>query len=109
MQRRVKELRGLVMDSNYTVDPDAVANAIIARALARQHVPGTRFRNEIRGADYEPAVIGAVGLRASEIRSFRPARAARSFRLTAPRRSRDANHRILADPRLAAPTPAGRA
>lgn len=106
MQRRVKELRGLVMNSSYTVDPDAVAKAIIVRALARSHVPGTRFRNDLGDSDGNGA--GAtIGTRIIEVRSFRPARGARSFRLTAPRRSRDADHRV--DPRPLAPTAASRA
>jgi hypothetical protein len=92
MQQRLKVLRELVRDSSYTVDPDLVADAIIERARARQLLPGTRFRNEVRPAD----VVNAMRenrRRAAAVRSFRPSRGARSFHLTAPRRPRDAHHR----------------
>lgn len=93
MQRRLKVLRELVLESSYTVDPDLVADAIIERARARQLLPGTRFRNERRPADVAEGMRRAR-VRAAEVRSFRPTRGARSFRLTAPRRSRDADHRV---------------
>lgn len=93
MQRRLKVLRELVLDSSYTVDPDLVADAIIERARARQLLPGTRFRNEMRPTDVGDAMRQAR-MRAAEVRSFRPARGARSFRLTVARRSRDADHRV---------------
>ena len=93
------------MDSNYVVDPEAVANAIIVRALARTQIPGTKFRNDPGERDGKGAGV-AISTRV-EVRSFRPARGARSFRLTAPRRSRDADHRL--DPRPLAPTAPTRA
>jgi hypothetical protein len=90
MQQRLKVLRELVLDSSYVVDPDLVADAIVGRAQARHLVPGTRFRNDLRTS--EPKLAPRVTTRA-DVRSFRPARSAYSFRLKAPRRSRDANHR----------------
>ncbi|HTD58412.1 MAG TPA: hypothetical protein VK672_05910 [Solirubrobacteraceae bacterium] len=54
-------------DSQYAVDPAIVAEAILARAMARRAVMGTTFRNDVRD---EPP----------QVRSFRPSRQARSFR-----------------------------
>jgi hypothetical protein len=67
MQRRLRLLRQLVLDSQYAVDEAAVAAAIVARATARRLVPATAFRNDLRGRD-------------PQVRSFRPSRQARSFR-----------------------------
>jgi hypothetical protein len=94
MQRRVKVLRGLVMDSSYTVDAEQVAGAIIARARARHLVPETAFRNDVLPAEPALGGHGIEGSRATAVRSFRPSRGARSFRLTAPRRQRDADHAV---------------
>jgi hypothetical protein len=65
MQRQIQLLRQLVLDSQYAVDEASVADAILARAMARRAVMGTTFRNDIRGP---------------EVRSFRPSSEARSFR-----------------------------
>lgn len=65
MQRQIQLLRQLLLDSQYAVDPAAVADAILARATTRRTVIGTAFRNDPRG---------------SQVRSFRPTRQARSFR-----------------------------
>jgi hypothetical protein len=92
MQQRLKVLRELVLDSSYTVDADLVADAIIERARARQLLPGTRFRNEMRPSDVARG-FRENRRRTSEVRSFRPSRGARSFHLTAPRRPRDVHHR----------------
>ena len=92
MQRRLKVIRQLVLESSYVVDPDLVASAIVERARIRRLVPDTRFRN-----DLVPVENGGAGRAMSartEVRSFRPAPVNRSFRLTARRRSRDANHRV---------------
>lgn len=97
MQQRTKVLRELVLDSSYTVDPDLVAVAIIERARARQLLPGTRFRNEVRPSDIVDG-IRERRRRAAAVRSFRPSRGARSFHLTAPRRPRDAHHRVPVAP-----------
>jgi len=67
MQRQIHLLKQLVLDSQYAVDAEAVANAILARSAARRAVIGTTFRNDIRGP-------------AAQVRSFRPTRKARSFR-----------------------------
>jgi len=93
MEQRLKVLRELVLDSSYAIDPELVADAIIERARARQLLPGTRFRNEMRPADVG-AWMRDDRMRAKAVRSFRPSRGARSFHLTSPRRSRDADHRV---------------
>jgi hypothetical protein len=97
MQQRLKVLRELVHESSYTVDPDLVADAIIERARARQLLPGTRFRNEVRPSDVADG-IRDNRRRATAVRSFRPSSGARSFHLTAPRRPRDAHHRVPVAP-----------
>ena len=63
----------LVRDSLYEVDSDAVADAIVARILARHALPAVRFRNDKR-----PAPV----LRAPAVRSFRPSTRVRSFHLS---------------------------
>jgi hypothetical protein len=67
MQRQIQLLKELVSESQYAVDAEVVANAILARAMARQAVIGTTFRNDIQGP-------------MPQVRSFRPTRKARSFR-----------------------------
>jgi hypothetical protein len=67
MHRQIELIRELIRDSQYTVDVEAVAEAIVSRAVTRQVVTGTTFRNDIRGL-------------APQVRSFRPTRQARSFR-----------------------------
>ena len=93
MQQRLKVLHELVQESGYVVDPELVAVAIIERARARQLRPGTRFRNEVRPPDVAEG-MRSIRMRAAEVRSFRPTRGARSFHLTAPRRTRGADHRL---------------
>jgi hypothetical protein len=56
-----------VEDSQYAVDPSTIAEAILARAMARRAVMGTTFRNDVRSER-------------PQVRSFRPSRQARSFR-----------------------------
>ncbi len=56
MQGRQQALHELVMDSRYRIDPELVAGAIIARALARQLVPEASFRND-PGTDFS---VGAL-------------------------------------------------
>jgi hypothetical protein len=63
--QRAQLLRQLVLDSQYVVDEELVANAILARATARRLVPEATFRNDLRGV---------------QVRSFRPTKLARSFR-----------------------------
>jgi hypothetical protein len=67
MQRQIQLLRQLVEDSQYAIAPATVADAILARAMARRTVMGTTFRNDVRGER-------------PQVRSFRPSRQARSFR-----------------------------
>jgi hypothetical protein len=63
--QRAQLIRKLVLDSQYVVDEDLVATAIVVRARVRRLVADAAFRNECR----EPRV-----------RSFRPTKQARSFR-----------------------------
>lgn len=67
MNARTKNLRDLVREDLYIVDPSAVAEAILVRSLARRVLPEVRFGSM-------PQV--------PQVRSFRPQRGARSFRLT---------------------------
>lgn len=46
MNARTQVLKQLVRDGQYVVDPDAVAEAIIARALARRVLPDVSFGGE---------------------------------------------------------------
>lgn len=71
MNPRTKVLRQLVRESHYVVDPHAVAEAIIFRSLAQRVLPDVTFQ-------------GTPARR--QVRSFRPHRGARSFRLTRPER-----------------------
>jgi hypothetical protein len=63
--RRIHHLRELVLDAQYVVDEKSVADAIVARAIARRLLPEVVFRNDPRG---------------TRVRSFRPSKQARSFR-----------------------------
>jgi hypothetical protein len=69
---RAKVLKELVRESQYVVDPSAVADAIIARSLVRLIVPQVSLRSSSPGIP--PA------------RSFRRHRGGRSFRLSRPER-----------------------
>ena len=68
MSPRVKVLKQLVTDGHYVVDEAAVAEAVVLRSAARHTLPDVTFRS---------APAGAL-----QVRSFRPHRGARSFRLT---------------------------
>ncbi len=63
--RRAQLIRQLVLDSQYVIDEQIVAAAILARGIARSLVSEAAFRNDAREA---------------QVRSFRPTREARSFR-----------------------------
>jgi hypothetical protein len=63
--QRAQLLRQLVLDSQYVIDEEILAEAIVARAATRRLVSGAAFRNDVRGP---------------QVRSFRPSRHARSFR-----------------------------
>lgn len=71
MNERTKLLKDLIQDSHYVVDPDAVAEAIIVRSAALRVLPDVHLRSA-------PDV--------PQVRSFRPHRGARSFRLSGERR-----------------------
>jgi hypothetical protein len=82
MERQIRLLRQLVLDSQYAVDETTVAEAILARATIRRAVVGTTFRNDIRTAAPDEASDHSV-------RSFRPSNKARSFRPCNARKSED--------------------
>ena len=68
MNPRVKVLKELVNDELYVIDHVAVADAVLLRAQTRHMLPDVTFRGSPRP---EP-----------KVRSFRPHRGVRSFRLT---------------------------
>ncbi|MDP1850691.1 MAG: hypothetical protein Q8K79_23070 [Solirubrobacteraceae bacterium] len=68
MNPRVKLLKELVNSELYVIDHLAVADAILLRAMTRHMLPDMAFRGTPRP---QP-----------EVRSFRPHRGAKSFRLT---------------------------
>jgi hypothetical protein len=76
MTSRTKVLKQLVRDAQYVVDPHAVAEAIVVRSVANRVLPEVTFRSTPAGLS---------------VRSFRPHRGARSFRLT--RSDRRPTHR----------------
>ncbi|HZL16128.1 MAG TPA: hypothetical protein VFG23_00155 [Polyangia bacterium] len=80
MQRQIQQLRQLILDSQYAVDEATVADAILARAIARRTVRGIAFRNDlgVPQANSTP-----------EVRSFRPSSRARSFRPCNVKRAED--------------------
>lgn len=63
--QRAQLLRQLVLDSQYVVDEELVAAAILARSTTRSLLAEAAFRNDARGP---------------QVRSFRPTKQARSFR-----------------------------
>jgi hypothetical protein len=62
--QRAQILRQLVLESQYVVDENLVAAAILARSTTRGLVSQSAFRNDVR---------------APRVRSFRPSTQARSF------------------------------
>ena len=68
MNPRVKLLKELVNRELYVIDDRAVADAVLLRSMTRHMLPDVAFRGTPRP---EP-----------EVRSFRPHRGAKSFRLT---------------------------
>jgi hypothetical protein len=78
--QRAQLLRQLVLDSQYVVDEELVAAAILARSTARNLVSEAAFRNDLRGAN---------DARGPQVRSFRPTKQARSFRPCDLQRARD--------------------
>jgi hypothetical protein len=61
---RAQLIRQLVLDSQYVIDEQLVAAAILARGATRHLIPGGRFRNDVRRR---------------AVRSFRPSSQVRSF------------------------------
>jgi hypothetical protein len=86
MNTRVRVLKELVSDGMYAVDDGAVAEAVLLRSQTRHMLPEVAFRGSPRP---EP-----------EVRSFRPHRGVKSFRLT--RSERRPMHRANAAVALAA-------
>lgn len=80
MNTRITALKQLVEQSNYPLDEAAIAESIVVRSKARQMLPDIAFRRP----PSRPVV-----------RSFRPHRGARSFRLARPDR-RAADDRVSA-------------
>ncbi|MEA2155598.1 MAG: hypothetical protein QOE11_1738 [Solirubrobacteraceae bacterium] len=80
MNSRTKVLKELVREEHYVIDPIAVAEAILVRSAARRLLPDVSFRSTEH---------------TREVRSFRPHRGARSFRLT--RAERRPPHRASDD------------
>lgn len=68
MNQRVKLLKELVGDDLYVIDDVAVADAVLLRSMTRHMLPEVSFRDGSRPAP--------------EVRSFRPHRGVKSFRLT---------------------------
>ena len=79
MNPRVKLLKELVNSELYVIDDLAVADAVLLRSMTRHMLPDVAFRGTPRP---EP-----------EVRSFRPHRGAKSFRLTRTRGERRPTHR----------------
>jgi hypothetical protein len=68
MNPRVKVLRQLVDDGHYVIDENAVVEAMLVRSTALRMLPDVMFRSK--------------PCRTPQVRSFRPHRGARSFRLS---------------------------
>ena len=84
--QRAQLLRQLVHDSQYVVDEELVAAAVLTRGTMRRSVPEVGFRNDIR---------------APQVRSLRPAngKQARSFRPRGLQTSGDGGAPITPRPR----------
>jgi hypothetical protein len=67
MNPRVKLLKDLVNDELYVIDEAAVAHAVLLRSMTRHVLPEATFRGTPRPVP--------------EVRSFRPHRGAKSFKL----------------------------
>jgi hypothetical protein len=72
MTPRAKAIRKLVDEGQYVIDEAAVAEAIIVRSVALRLLPEVTFRT--------------AASRETPVRSFRPHRGVRSFRLSRPQR-----------------------
>ena len=69
MNPRARVLKQLVSDGHYVIDETAVAEAMMLRSMAVRMLPDVTFRSTSRGAP-------------PQVRSFRPHRGVRSFRLS---------------------------
>jgi hypothetical protein len=65
MNKRAKQLKPLVQESFYVVDPHAVADAIVRRATIRRAVPELAFRSEGAGRMRSFRLSGMLKLRSS--------------------------------------------
>jgi hypothetical protein len=84
MTARTALLKQLIADGTYPIDDAAIAEAIVVRAAARRAVPEVAFRCSSHQVK-------------QQIRSFRPHRGARSFRLVrAQRRSLESRVAVAA-------------
>ena len=61
MQTRHQALHDLVMESQYSIDPDLVAGAIVARAVARRLVVDAHIRNELGPGERAGGVTNVMG------------------------------------------------
>jgi hypothetical protein len=68
MNPRVKVLKQLVDDGHYVIGEAAVVEAMLLRSMALHMLPDVTFRSK--------------SCRTPQVRSFRPHRGARSFRLS---------------------------
>jgi hypothetical protein len=68
MNPRLKVLKQLVDDGHYVIGEAAVADAMLVRSMALRMLPDVAFRS--------------TPCRTPQVRSFRPHRGARSFRLS---------------------------
>jgi hypothetical protein len=83
MNPRAKVLKQLVDDGHYVIDEAAVAEAMMLRSMALRMLPDVTFRSTPRSAP--------------QVRSFRPHRGVRSFRLS--RAKRRPQHLPSGDPK----------
>ena len=74
MNPRVKLLKELVRDELYVIDEAAVADAVMLRSMTRHMLPEVTFRGTPRPAP--------------QVRSFRPHRGVKSFKLMRAQRRR---------------------
>ncbi len=88
MEPRLASIKRLVSDSTYPIDEAVIAEAIVVRLTARWMIPDLSFRH------HPPP---------PEVRSFRPHRGARSFRLERAQR-RGASGGVTAGPSSAGAT-----
>jgi hypothetical protein len=84
MNSRVKVLKQLVADERYVIDEAAIADAIILRSALLRTLPDVSFR--------------CASHAAPQVRSFRPHRGVRSFRLTRAERRPQHGHGDVVTP-----------